>query len=378
MLIDSIELFHVAMPLVSPWRTAYGEDAAVESVLVRMQSGNDVAWSESSPLAAPCYSPEWAGGVFACIRDWLAPAIVGQQIDSGDELQQRLAHFKGNAFAKAALDCGWWVLEAQRRRVPLHRLLGAKRDRVDVGADFGVQDSIDELIAKIGPAIDAGFKRVKLKYRPGWDVPMLEAVRRVFPTQTFHIDLNSGYTLADFDMFCRLDDFNLAMIEQPLAYDDLVDHARLAQSIRTPICLDESINSVARAEQALDLESCRWVNIKPGRVGGLTPALAIHNLCRQAGVPCWVGGMLESAIGARVCIALAMLDNFTYPADIFPSSAFYRQDLATPAIELVTGPDGSPQVAALDLPGTGAEPNLDLLERMTRARAKIKGSERFS
>ena len=373
MLIDSIDLYHVAMPLISPWRTAYGEDATIESVLVRMQSGNDVGWGESSPLAAPCYSPEWAGGVFACARDWLAPAIVGQEIDSGDALQQRLAHFKGNAFAKAALDTAWWVLEAQRRRMPLHRLLGATRDTADVGADFGVQDSIDELIAKIGPAVDAGFKRIKLKYRPGWDVRMLEAVRRVFPSHTFHIDCNSGYTLDDdFDMFCRLDDFMLAMIEQPLAYDDLVDHARLAQAIRTPICLDESITSLARAEQALDLGSCRWMNIKPGRVGGLTPALAIHNRCREAGVPCWVGGMLESAVGARVCIALAMLDNFTYPADIFPSHIYYREDLGTPAIELVPGPDGSPQVLAPDVPGTGTVPDPQRLQRVTVAHARIE------
>ncbi|HWC88457.1 MAG TPA: o-succinylbenzoate synthase [Pirellulales bacterium] len=372
MLIDSVELFHVAMPLISPWRTAYGEDATIESVLVRIASSDDTAWSESSPLAAPCYSPEWAGGVFACLRDWLAPAVVGQEIDSGEELQQRLAHFKGNSFAKAALDTAWWVLESQRRGLPLHRLLGATRDRVDVGADFGVQDSIDELIAKIGPAIDAGFKRVKLKYRPGWDVRMLEAVRRVFPSHTFHIDCNSGYTLADFDMFCRLDDFNLAMIEQPLAFDDLVDHARLAQSIRTPICLDESITSLARAEMAIDLGSCRWMNIKPGRVGGLTPALAIHELCQQAGIPCWVGGMLESAVGSRVCIALAMLDNFTYPADIFPSHVYYHEDLGTPPVGLVAGPDGSPQVIAPDVPGTGTEPDPQRLERMTVARARVQ------
>jgi O-succinylbenzoate synthase len=371
MRIDSIDLYHVAMPLVSPWRTAYGEDATIESVLVRMHSGGQAAWGESSPLAAPCYSPEWAGGVFACVRDWLAPAIVGQEIDSGGTLQQRLAHFKGNTFAKGALDTAWWVLEAQLRGVPLHRLLGATRDRADVGADFGVQDSIDELIAKIGPAVDAGFKRIKLKYRPGWDVRMLEGVRRVFPAHTFHIDCNSGYTLADLDMFHRLDDFMLAMIEQPLAHDDLVDHARLAQAIHTPICLDESITSVARAEQALDLGSCRWMNIKPGRVGGLTPAVAIHDMCREAGVPCWVGGMLESAVGSRVCIALAMLDNFTYPADIFPSHVYYREDLGTPPIELAAGADGSPQVLALDVPGTGAVPDPRRLERMTIDHARV-------
>lgn len=371
MWIDSVEIFHVAMPLISPWRTAYGEDATVESVLVRMRSGEHAGWGESSPLAAPCYSPEWAAGVFACVRDWLAPAIVGQDIGSGDELQQRLAHFKGNSFAKAALDTAWWVLEAHRRGMPLHRLLGATRSAVDVGADFGVMDSLDDLIAAIGQAIGEGFRRVKLKYRPGWDLRMLEAVRREFPDHTFHIDCNSGYRAEDFEMFCRLDDFHLAMIEQPLAYDDLVDHARLQAAIRTPICLDESINSVARAEQALDLQSCRWINIKPGRVGGLTPAVRIHNLARSAGVPCWVGGMLESAVGARICAALAMLDNFTYPADIFPSSRFYRQDLGRPELELTGGPDGSPQVSLAETPGIGAEPDPALLEKLCVARAAI-------
>jgi len=196
-------------------------------------------------------------------------------------------------------------------------------------------------------------------------------VRREFPTQTFHIDCNSGYTLNDFEMFCRLDDFNLAMIEQPLAYDDLVDHARLQEAIRTPVCLDESINSVHRVEQALDLGSCRWVNIKPGRVGGLTVAVKIHNLCQAQGVGCWVGGMLESAVGARICTALAMLDNFTYPADIFPSATYYRRDLAQPGLTLTPGPDGAPQVQAPDVPGIGAEPDAEMLEKQCVQRATI-------
>ena len=374
--IDSIELFHVAMPLISPWRTAYGEDATIESVLVRMRSGEHIGWGESSPLAAPCYSPEWAGGVYACAHRWLAPSLVGQDISSGEELQQRLAHFKGNSFAKAALDTAWWVLEANRRGVPLHRLLGATRNAIDVGADFGVMDSIDELIAAIGPAVDAGFKRVKLKYRPGWDIRMLEAVRSVFPHHTFHIDCNSGYRPDDFEMFCRLDDFNLAMIEQPLAYDDLVDHARLQSAIRTPICLDESINSVSRAEQALDVQSCRWINIKPGRIGGLTPAVKVHNLAKAAGIPCWVGGMLESAVGARICSALAMLDNFTSPADIFPSSRFYHQDMSRPELELTTGSDGTPQVSLPEVPGIGAEPDAALLDNLCVARAVVTAASR--
>jgi O-succinylbenzoate synthase len=344
--IDRIELFHVAMPLIYPWRTAYGEDARIESVLVKLTSGQEYGWGEATPFAAPCYSPEWAGGMFALLRDWLAPALISRDVTTGEELQDRLRMFKGNPFAKSVLDTAWWALEARRQRIPLYQALGGRRNAVDVGADFGVMDSFDDLIGAVGEAADAGFKRVKLKFRPGWDLPMLDAVRRTFPKLAIHIDCNSGYRLSDIALFREVDRFELAMIEQPLAHDDLVDHSKLAQAIETPICLDESITSLDRARQAAELGSCRWVNIKPGRVGGLTVARWIHELCRDAGIPCWVGGMLESAVGASLCIALATLENFTYPADIFPSSRFYRQDLADPPITLSRAVDGSPQAVA--------------------------------
>jgi O-succinylbenzoate synthase len=382
MLINAIEIYHVAMPLLYPWRTAYGEDAAVESVLVRLRAhegsgGRELsAWGESSPLAAPCYSPEWAGGVFAVLRDWLAPAVVGRQVASAADLQRLLVHFKGNHFAKGALDTAWWALEAVRLGRPLHRLLGATRDTCPVGADFGIMDSIDDLLRAIAGAVEARFPRIKLKFRPGWDLPMLAAVRREFPDQVFHIDCNSGYHLSDLDLFRRVDELNLAMIEQPLAHDDLVDHAKLQQAIRTPVCLDESITSLERAAQAIELGSCRYVNIKPGRVGGLTSAVAIHDLCRRSGIPCWVGGMLESAVGSRLCVALAMLDNFTYPADIFPSERFYGDDLGRPELKLTPGPDGPPHVAASDAPGIGAEPEGALLHRLSKQKARIEATRR--
>lgn len=372
MYIDAIDLYHVAMPLISPWRTAYGEDSVIESVLVRMSGGGAYAWGEASPLAAPCYSPEWGGGIFAVLKKWLAPAIVGQTISSGDELQTKLKHFKGNPFAKAALDTAWWVLDATVQQMPLAKRIGATRTSVDVGADFGVTDSVAELADDCGLAFEAGYKRVKLKYRPGWDIEMLRFIRDRFPTQTFHIDCNSGYRINDLEMFARLDDFNLAMIEQPLAYDDLVDHARLQKEIRTPVCLDESINSVERAEMALDLGSCKYINIKPGRCGGITNALKIHDLAKAAGIPCWIGGMLESAVGVQICIALAMLDNCTYPADIFPSSRFYRDDLGKPEVELTRGPDGSPQVTISEAPGIGCEPDRALLEKFTVAHCRLE------
>lgn len=346
MRIDRIELYHVAMPLIYPWRTAYGEDAAIHALLCRMSSGSCDGWGESAPFAAPCYSPEWAGGAFAVARDWLAPALLHADLRSGDELQQRLSLFKGNPFAKAAFDTAWWSLHSRISNTPLHLALGASRDVVPVGADFGVMDRLEDLLEPVAAAVAAGFPRIKLKFRPGWDLPMLDVIRRQHPTHPFHIDCNSGYRLQDIDLFRAVDEFNLVMIEQPLQHDDLIDHAELQGAIRTAVCLDESITTVRQVEQALRLNSCRYVNVKPGRVGGLTNAVKIHERCRGAGIPCWVGGMLESATGAAHCVALAMLDNFTYPADIFPSSRFYREDLSDPPLELTSSTDGIPSVRA--------------------------------
>lgn len=345
---DRIDLFHVAMPLIYPWRTAYGEDAEIQSVLCRVESGSVYAWSESCPLAAPCYSPEYAEGLYQTARKWLAPALIGQDIRSGDDLQQRLSHFKGNQFAKALFDNAWWVLHSRIENKPLHKLWGAKRTEVPVGDDFGVRDSIDDLLELVGGAVAEKFPRIKLKFRPGWDVEMLAAVRKAFPDTTFHIDCNSGYRLSDLDLFRKVDEFQLAMIEQPLQHDDVVDHAELQRSIETPVCLDESLNSIIRAEQAIRLKSCQYANIKPGRVGGLTNALRIHDLFQTAGIPCWVGGMLESATGVALCVELSMLENCTYPPDIFPSSRFYHEDLAEEPIALSKTANGIPIVKAMD------------------------------
>jgi o-succinylbenzoate synthase len=362
MRIDRVELFHVAMPLIYPWKTAYGEDAAIHSVLCRMTSGSVDAWGESAPFAAPCYSPEWADGIFSINRDWLAPAILGQDIQSGDELQQKLSLFKGNPFAKAVLDTAWWSLQSKLAGQPLHKLLGATRDCVPVGADFGVMDAVDDLLEAMTPAVEAGFARIKLKFRPGWDIAMLAAVRREFPEPVVHIDCNSGYRLTDIELFRQVDEFGLSMIEQPLQHTDLIDHAELGRQIRTPICLDESLVTPRQAEQAIALGGIGFFNIKPGRVGGLTNAIRIHDIAKAAGIPCWVGGMLESSCGGAICSALSMLDNFSYAADIFPSSKFYVEDLSDPPLELVTNDAGQPGVAAFEvLP----EPVPSRLEKLT-------------
>jgi O-succinylbenzoate synthase len=337
MRIDRLDVYHVAMRLRYPWRTSYGEDADIHSLLVKTTCGEHEAWSESTPMFAPTYMGESAGGAFYHVSKIFGPHVVGREYETAGELNERLEVFRGNTYAKAAIEIGWWALQARMTGTPLHRLLGGRSRPVSVGADFGIQDSFDMLLGNIQSAVDAGFPRVKLKIAPGWDLDMLRVVRETFPAITLHVDCNCAYTLDDLALFREIDRFNLAFIEQPLGYGDVLDHAELAKRIRTPICLDETIVGVRATEQALRVGACEFVNIKPGRVGGLTNALAIHDLCRDAGVPVWIGGMLESALGAAICVELATLDNVGYPGDIWPSARAYETDLSAPPLEL-SGP----------------------------------------
>lgn len=359
MLIEAVELVRVAMPLVYPFRTAFGNDETIESVFVRLRSGGVDGWGEAASWRYPAYSPECAGTQFVMCRDYMAPLLLGADIASGQELQERLAAIKGNYFAKAGFDLAWWDLHARLRGLPLWKAVGGRNPVVSAGADFGIMESVQALCDCIQQANASGYKRIKLKYRPGWDLHMLRTVRQRFPDTTMHIDCNSAYTIADLDMFKEIDTLGLAMIEQPLAHDDLIDHAVLQAKLDTPICLDETITSVDKARKAIRTEACRWINIKPGRVGGVTNALAIHDLAMEAGVPCWIGGMLESAVGARHCLALATLPNIKYPSDIFPSDRFYVKDLATPPMR-----HSAPgEFRAGAEPGAGAVPEAEAMDR---------------
>jgi O-succinylbenzoate synthase len=359
MKIDAIEYYRVRMPLIYPFRTAFGDDACIESVLVRMTSGSYEGWGESAPWERPAYSPEFAAGSYMVIGRFIAPLIIGKDIINGQQLQDVMDVIKGNQFAKAALDTAWWDLQAKMLGKPLWKIIGGTGDTVDVGADFGIMESVDLLLETISEAIRQGFKRIKLKYRPGWELDMISRVRKAFPDTVFHVDCNSAYTLKDIDMFKMLDNFNLAMIEQPLAFDDLIDHSNLQKALKTPICLDESINSCNRARQAIEIGACKYINIKPGRVGGITNAIKIHDLCHASGIPLWIGGMLESSVGAAHCIALATLPGIKYPSDIFPSDRFYKEDLSTPETVL----SAPSQVKASVLPGIGCVPDLNRLAK---------------
>ena len=376
MKIEGIDIYWVKLPLAFVWKTSYADQHFTDTLLVRMEGGGHSAWGESCPVFIPAYSAEHTIATFHTVREHMAPRIIGQDIDSAQDLLDRISFIKGNQFARAALDIAWWVLDAKRRGVPLHVALGGKRDRVPVGADFGVQDSLDILLQKIQGAIDQGFPRIKLKFRPGWDLDMVAAVRSTFPNLTFHVDCNAAYTLADADLFRKLDRYRLAMIEQPLADDgmSLINHADLQKMIETPICLDESVQSLSVVQAAIRLGSCKVVNIKMARVGGLTASREIQALCGEHGIPCWIGGMLESAIGGAICAELATLPNFTYPGDIFPSTYFYKNDIGKPEIVL----SGPGEVTTSQVPGIPQEPEPDLLKQWTVEHVSLRAGERHA
>lgn len=335
MRIDGLELYLVENAFHKPWRTAYGSDPGNSVVIAHMVSGKYEGWSEASPLPDPNYSCEYGRGAFEVCKRFLAPLVVGKDFASAREINDAMSHVKGNPFAKAAIEMAWWTLKADMEGKTLGRLLGAQTDRIKVGDGFGIADTIDELIESIGKSFDEGYDRVKLKVAPGWDETVLEAVRSVFPNQTFHVDGNSAYRYHEHkDLLKRLDKYHLAMIEQPFQVGDLYYTAKLQAQIETPICLDETITEPWQAEVAAEMQACRYINIKPARVGGLQNSLDINDICRQAGIGCWVGGMLESDIGKGICTELAAIPNMVYSHDVTPSTGNYPFGITTRELEL--------------------------------------------
>jgi o-succinylbenzoate synthase len=368
--IDSIEIYRLALPLRKPLPAPFEKDDRLETVLVRLRSDGLSGWGEASPGKSPRTSEEWTAGAFAVLQDWLAPAVAGKQIDSGEELEKLLADFQGNRSAKAALDMAWWDLHARQKEKPLHELLGGKNSAVEVGPTFDRMESIEDFFAALGRAFDAGFARVKLMLRPGWDIQMLDAVRKEFSGQTIHADLEGALTIHHADILYRLDDFFLAMVEQPLPPDDLVGHAMLQESLHTPVCLGRSIRTVGHAEMALELHSGKFVNLELGRVGGLTSALKIHDLCHESCTPCYVGAMPQTTIAARHGYALAAKENCTYPAEFFPSEEILAADVAAPLLP-VRDEDGKQRIHLDNSPGIGTEPEEDVLQKFCLERAKV-------
>ena len=369
MFIDSIELFLVRNKFRSPWRTAYGTDYENCVVITRMTSGNFEGWSESAPLPSPNYAYEWGEGAFEVASRFLAPSVVGKEMPSYKDVYAAMADVKGNPFAKAAIEMPWWTLEADIKGVSLHNLFEKSgTPEVDVGSAVGICDTYDEVIKRVGMKFDEGCKRVKLKVAPGWDVDMVAAVRSAFPDKTLHIDCNASFDRNDTEVFKKLDKFHLAMIEQPFAPSDLVGHSRLAKMIETPICLDESIDSPLACRQAIELECCKFVNIKPGRVGGFGNSIEINRLCAENGITCWVGGLLESDIGKACCVELACLDNMGYPHDIAAEKFNYIDPIGETRLEY-----SSPRkFMGATHKGTPIKPNLEKLKEKTVKYTKLE------
>jgi O-succinylbenzoate synthase len=361
MRIDRIELRHIRMELITPFETSMGIEKDEEHIIVRVDGEGLSGWGESVAEGTPFYSYETVQTAWHILRDFLIPSILGKSIASVDEAIRVNEKVRGHMMAKAGLEAALWDLFARARGVSLSTMLGGTRERIDVGVSIGIQSSPAELLRSVDGYLREGYKRIKIKIAPGRDLAFVEAVRKEYPDILFQVDANSAYVLEDLPTFQAMDTYNLLLIEQPLSHDDIYDHCKLQRVLKTAICLDESIHSLADARAALELGSCRIINIKPGRVSGFTTSKAIHDLCASQNVPVWHGGMLESGIGRAGNVALASLPNFTLPGDISASKRYYRQDIVDPPFEVA--PDGT--MAVPTGPGLGVRVVPELLEKVT-------------
>lgn len=361
----SITLREIRLPLREPFRISSGRVTERRIALLELRDASGATtWSECVAGEYPNYSPETIDTAWHAIVHWVAPRLLFTPIAAPGDVHALLEKdFRGHQMAKAAVEMGVWALEATTLGVPLAQLLGGTRQSVEVGISLGIQTTPEELVAKAKAALDAGYRKVKVKICPGADVAYVRAVREALgPGAPIMADANNAYSLDDADVLRALDAFDLMMIEQPLSCDDLVRHAELQRQLTTPLCLDESITSLERAQDMVTLGSGRIVNIKPGRVGGFTPSLAIHDFCQAQHVPVWCGGMLESGVGRAYNVALASLANFTKPGDLSPSARYWHQDVVTP--EWTMTPEGTVRVP-LDAPGIGVHVDRDRIEDLT-------------
>jgi len=347
--LDRIEVRRIAMPLLFPFETSFGRTTKKRFLLVSASGDGVTGHGECVADDDPFYLPETNETALHVLRDFLAPIAFALDLHHPRELLPAFARVRGHEMAKAALEMAVFELWARREGVPLYRLIGGRGGVVAAGVSVGLQQDEAALVDKVSAEVAAGYRRVKIKIKPGRDLGPVEAVRRAFPDLPLMVDANSAYTLADSELLARLDPFGLMMIEQPLGWDDIVDHAALAPRLSTPICLDESIRSAEDARRALGLGACRIVNVKVGRVGGFAGALAVHDACRARGAPVWCGGMLESGIGRLANVHLQTLPGFTLPGDTSASARYFAEDLVDPPV--VVARDGT--IAVPEGPGIG-------------------------
>lgn len=359
MKIDRIEIRIIRMPLRERFVISSGAWTDRSVFLVTLHAEGLTSWGEVVAAEDPSYSYETTETAWHVIRDYLAPAMVGKDFGSPAEMMAAAGWVRGHRMAKAGLEMAAWDLWARSNGVSLAQEVGGEREAVAVGVSIGIQPDDDALLRKVEGHLEEGYRRIKIKIKPGRDVEMLRGVRTRFPEAKLMADANSAYSLADVDRLAAMDELDLMMIEQPLAHDDIRDHARLQERLATPVCLDESIRSAADARLALELGACRIINIKPGRVGGFAESKAIHDLCREAGLDVWCGGMLESGIGRAHNVALASLPGFTLPGDISESRRYWEEDIVTPEFEMAGGLMPVPRG-----PGMGVQPRLDRIESL--------------
>jgi len=359
--VERIEVRYLALPLLHPFETSFGATARKEFLLVSASADGVTGFGECVADADPYYLPETSGTVFHVLKDFLAPVVLAGDFAHPNDVLPALARVRGHEMAKACLEMAIWELHARREGVPLYRVLGGRGGRVASGVSIGLQPDIETLLDKVSAEVAAGYGRIKLKIKPGRDRALVEAVRARFPKILLSVDANSAYALADAERLRPLDACNLLMIEQPLAWDDIVDHAALQKLLLTPICLDESIRSVDNARHALGLGAARIINIKVGRVGGFRSMRAIHDLCLSSGVPVWCGGMLESGIGRLANVHLQTLPGFTLPGDTSASARYFAEDLIDPPVTVAA--DGT--IAVPEQPGIGHEIVWRRIERAT-------------
>jgi O-succinylbenzoate synthase len=359
--VDRIELRLLRLPLVHPFRTSFGRTDEKVFILARLLAGGLEGWGECVAGATPYYSAETTVTAWHLLTDFLGPTLVGLDFTHPREVFPAFQAVRGHNMAKAALEMAAWDLYARREGRPLSGVLGGVRARIASGVSIGIQESFDQLAATIRAELDAGYRRVKIKIEPGWDVDVVRMVRERFGDIPLMVDANAAYTIEEADHLAALDEFGLMMIEQPLDEEDLTDHARLQRRLKTAICLDESIHSPRTASDAIAAGACRVVNIKPGRLGGFAESIAVHDLCAAAAVPVWHGGMLESGIGRVHNIHLSALPHFTLPGDVAASRRYFVPDLVEPAVEVA--PDGT--IGVPTGPGLGVEVDTDRIARAT-------------
>jgi O-succinylbenzoate synthase len=371
MRIDSIVLREVQIPLLRPFETSFGVTRERRILLAEVRSEGLTGWGECTAGERPFFSAESTESAWQVIVNELGPMLAASEPENGGECPKIFRQVRGNRMAKATLENAIWDLEAQREGLPLAQLIGGVRETIPCGVSLGIEPSIAELMALIEKELAAGYQRIKLKCKPGWDVEVFERVRTRWPEIMLSCDANSAYKLRDADHLATFDAFDLLMIEQPLWYDDFYYHSILQKRLNTPICLDESIRNRRDVLAATEMESCRIINIKLGRVGGFSEAIAVHNAAQERGVPVWCGGMLESGIGRSHNIALSTLENFSLPGDVSASSRYWKEDIVEPEITV----SKAGEIEILDTPGRGYEVRTDLVERLTVRKEQIRAFE---